>query len=392
MTHSNRFSERLYLDQAATSWPKITAVARAVEECIQTQGATAGRGIYESSRQSQRYVDQARFALAKLIGAPSPDSIALLTSGTHALNEAIQGVLRPGDHVIATAVEHNSVLRPLERLRKSGGIDLDIVRCDATGFVQPSHIYDRLNATTKLIVLCHASNVTGTLQAVEEVGKWARSHDLIFLVDAAQTLGYLPIDVEKICADYLAAPAHKGLGGLLGTGLLYASERCQKMHQPLIVGGTGSFSEELDPDLPWPVKVEAGNLNLPGIVSVAVAAEYLIQQDLTHRHRNLMKRGQLCRDLLESYSSIRTYGVKDYSQQVGVLSWRHASLSPTELAAILDSEFHIEARAGFHCAALIHPYLGTADEGTVRFSFSPEDSSCDHPSLTTAIQALGEIV
>jgi len=360
---------RLYLDHAATSWPKDPQVLDAVSKFLREDGATAGRGAYGSALRSMNWVDRARVAVAHLIGAPNSTDIALLSSGTHALNEAILGSIQPGCHVIATAIEHNSVLRPLERLRQEQIIQLDIAPCSSIGWVDPQDIFKLHRSNTRMVAISHASNVTGAIQEIETIGKWCHEHDIIFLVDAAQSLGYVPIDVLNNHIDYLAAPGHKGLGGILGTAILYLAKERQSAHRALLCGGTGSQSESLAPELPWPTKVEPGNLNLPGIVSIAVAAEILLKCPIQTLATKMQSDWKKFRNILSQIPNLHLHAGSEAQRHVSVLSCTHASLAPNDLAAILDAEFQIETRSGLHCAAKIHDYLGTADNGTLRFSF-----------------------
>ena len=360
---------RSYLDQAATSWPKHPQVLDAVMRYLQQDGAAAGRGSYTSAVVSMHWVDRARIAIAKLINAPAPEDVALMCSGTHALNEAILGCVKPGDHVITSAIEHNSILRPLERLRQECIIDLEVAPCNRWGWVDPEDVIRRQRPNTKLLAISHASNVTGMLQTLEPLGQWCRTNNIVFLVDAAQSLGYVPIDVTQLGIDYLAAPGHKGIGGILGTGLLYLSKLRQAEHRPLLSGGSGSQSESLNPDLMWPYKVEPGNLNMPGIVSLAVAAELLLQDPLKYQGTKMQADWKRLRGVLAQVPQLQVHAQENEEQYVSVLSCTHSALAPAELAAVLDAEFHVEVRSGLHCAALIHHYLGTEVAGTVRFSF-----------------------
>ena len=355
---------------------------------LQHQGAAAGRGSYASSLSSLNWVERARSAIARLINAPAADDIALMQSGTHSLNEALHGVLQARAHVITTAIEHNSVLRPLEHMRKQGLISLDVVGCDSTGWVNPQDLFKVRRSETKLLAMSHASNVTGTIQDIESVGAWCRANEIIFLVDAAQTMGYWPIDVENCGIDYLAAPGHKGLGGILGTGFLYLKNSRQASHQPLMFGGTGSQSESLLPHLPWPQKVEAGNLNLPGIVSMATGGEILLAENAELRVTQIERGVRSLRELLAQFPPLQTYGPAEAGKQVSVVSWRHPTWEPTEVAAVLDAEFGIEVRAGLHCSALVHTYLGSEIGGTVRVSFGHTLTEEFLGKLASAVEAV----
>lgn len=382
--------QRVYLDQAATSWPKSPEVLEAVSKYLRDDGAAAGRGSYSSALVSMNWVDRARVALANLIHASSASDIALMNSGTHALNEAILGVLRPGSHVITTAIEHNSVLRPLERLRREGIIELDIAPCDRWGWVDPAEVMRLRRGNTKLVAMGHASNVTGRLQDITAVGQWCQTQNIVFLVDAAQTIGYVPIDVNASGIDYLAAPGHKGLGGILGTGFLYLSKTQQAQHRPLLCGGTGSQSESLMPDLAWPQVVEPGNLNVPGIVSLAVAGESLMQESISEKMLRMQADWGRLKDMLAQLPNLSLLAEDQPQQYVSVMSCTHAAFAPTEMAALLDAEFQVEARAGLHCAGLIHPYLGTAPNGTVRFSFGHSLESQVVSVMENVVSALAQ--
>lgn len=360
---------RFYLDQAATSWPKNPQVLDAVDSFLRDCGAASGRGSYGSALVSTNWVDRARMAIAQLIGATSPSDIALLNSGTQALNEAIMGAIEPGCHVITTAIEHNSLLRPLERLRQEGFIELEIVPCDPLGWVNPEDVFKLRRSNTKLFAISHASNVTGMIQAIEDFGHWCNANEIIYLVDAAQSIGYVPIDVGRSGIDYLAAPGHKGLGGILGTGILYLTQARQAAHRPLMCGGSGSRSESLSPELDWPHKVEPGNANIPGIVSLAVATEKLLQKPIETSMAEMQADWVRMKNQLAQVPSLHMHASNTPQRHVSVLSCTHERLSPADMAAILDAELGVEVRAGWHCAASIHRYLGTTEGGTLRFSF-----------------------
>ena len=231
---------RIYLDNAATSWPKPDSVYAAVDAYQRELGAAGGRGGYRSGVEADRLLARARQAVARLVAVESPRQIVFTSSGTDALHLAIDGLLRPGDHVVTTVCEHNSVLRPLRALRETADVSISYVRCDAQGFVSPDDVRAALRPNTRLVAVVHASNVTGAIQPIDEIGPIAREADAFFLVDAAQSLGHVPIDVSQIAVDLLAAPGHKGLLGPLGTGVLYIRPCVERELQPLRCGGTGS--------------------------------------------------------------------------------------------------------------------------------------------------------
>ncbi len=366
---------RIYLDNAATSWPKNADAVRESVEYINTCGATAGRGTYTSSQVADRWLQDARRNVARLIGAPRPSNIAICASGTHALNAALAGVLRRGDHVITTSAEHNSVLRPLEMLRTQLGIDFDVVQADSSGRTTPDAAADLIRPSTRAVCVGHASNVTGSVTDLTPWRKLSDASGSLLIVDASQTLGYIPIDVHAAKIDILAAAAHKGLRALHGTGILFAQQAIQDSLRPLISGGTGHRSEQLIGGNDWPNSIEAGNLNMPGVVSVAVAAAALADSTdrLSSWHESYLR---LARELSD-IDSVRLVGVdgEDLAaaltsfRRIPVLSIRVEGWSPQDLASILNDFHSVEVRAGLHCAALVHKTLGTiADGGTLRLS------------------------
>lgn len=387
---------RVYLDNAATSWPKSTATLAAAEKFIRECGATSGRGAYRSALLADRWLTDARFQLAQLLRAPDGQSIALCSSGTHALNAALWGLLRPGDHVITSAIEHNSLLRPLKQLETHYGIRLSIVPCDAHGWVDPSLGRELVSDDTRWIAVGHASNVTGRIQPLDRWRDLARYANAKLLVDASQTLGYVPLDVQASGIDVLAAAGHKGLRGLAGTGLLMVSAELQSQLRPLMFGGTGLASEQLQMGQGWPQSVEVGNLNMPGVVSLAVAAAECHQAQLSQlssaadstqaNGAQASWRAPFERLIagLRQFPAVRLVGWDGCagndndnseldsnvgSDRIPVVSLQVAGWDVHDLATVLDSSFGIEVRAGWHCAALVHEALGTAEAGgTIRLS------------------------
>ncbi len=382
-------NHRIYLDQAATSWPKLPAAVAAAEEFVHACGATAGRGAYSSARVAERWVADARLWLAQLIGSRDSDSIALCSSGTHALNAALVGLLRPGNHVITTAIEHNSVLRPLHHMQQTLGIKLTVVPCDNHGTVDPADIRQVVRSENDVIVVGHASNVTGTVQDLHSIGDIARRTGSLFIVDASQTLGYLPIDVEASGISCLVAAGHKGLRALSGTGFIFLAAHLRANFQPLMWGGTGVSSERVDAIAQWPQSVEVGNLNLPGIVSMAVAARTLCQDAHCSWQTNWREEFQQLVAGLERLKEIRCYGPNLDRAHIPVVSFTVDDWDIHDFAAALDSSFSIEVRAGLHCAAWIHQHLGTLNQGgTVRLSSGHE---CDPKTISDTLAALSEL-
>ncbi len=381
--------QRIYLDNAATSWPKPEAVYEAVDHYQRELGATMGRGAYREAGEVERRVSQVRRRLVDLIGADDPQRIVFTANGTESLNLAIHGVLRSGDHVVTSVVEHNSVLRPLRFLQEHGGICVDRVPCGSDGIIDPAAVRAALKPNTRLIALVHASNVTGALQPIEEVGALAAEYGVFYLVDAAQSLGHLPIDVRRVGAHFFASPTHKGLLGPAGLGMLYVAPGSEQHLQPLRQGGTGTQGDvDRQPDS-LPEKYESGNLNAPAVLGLAESLEFLSQQGLEQIHQQTR---ELTAQLLGGFLSIdgvTVYGPRDPQKQLGVVSISIAGLDPREVAAMLDSAHRIQTRAGIQCAPLMHQSLGTTKlGGTVRFSTSVFTTS---EEVDAAIEAIAGI-
>ena len=269
---------RIYLDNAATSWPKPPAVYDAVDRYQRENGAAVGRSATRAGASVQKAVDHARHQLSRLFSAPS-GSIFFGFNGTDVLNMVLHGWLRAGDHVVTSVAEHNSVLRPLKFLEHRIALKIDYLPLDASGVIDPAALRSKLRDNTRLIALTHASNVTGAIQPAEEIGCIARERGVPFLLDAAQTAGHLPIDVEKLGVDFLACSGHKGLLGPLGTGVLYVKPGRESELAPLRQGGTGTASEDESIAASGPDRYEAGNHNAPGLVGLAAAVDWILEQE-----------------------------------------------------------------------------------------------------------------
>ncbi len=365
-----RVRRRVYLDNAATSWPKSEVALQAAEDFSRKCGATAGRGAYSSGLEADRWLTAARTNLSRLIKSEGAASVAICNSGTHALNAALVGLIQPGDHVITTAMEHNSCLRPLKNLELHRGVKLSIVPCDSDGFVDPRQAEVLVESATKWFVIGHASNVTGRVQDLNRWSQLALQSGAKLLVDASQTLGYIPIDLQACRIDVLAAAGHKGLRALAGTGLLVLRSELQSHLRPLMFGGTGLASEQLIDSQTWPQSVEVGNLNMPGVVSLAVAAAETEQQFAANCSLWRVRLQHLV-DGLRQIDGVELIGWeadRDLANRIPVVSIRIDGWEPHDVASVLDS-FGIEARAGWHCAALVHQHVGTAHQaGTLRLS------------------------
>ena len=380
---------RIYLDNAATTWPKPEAVYTAVDYYQRELGTSPARGVYAEAVEADRIVDGARRAVAGILGAEGPRQIVFAFNGTDALNLAIHGVLQPGDHVVTTAVDHNSILRPLRWLEERGLIQVTRVGCNASGVVDPGQIRAALRPNTRLVAVVHASNVTGALQPIAEIGPLVRPSGALFLVDAAQSLGHLPIDVRAMDVDLLAAPGHKGLLGPLGTGLLYFRPGVEERLESFRQGGTGTHSDEDRQPPSLPDKYEPGNHNAAGLCGLRAGVAYLRDRGLESlRAEEIEITGRLM-DGLAAIPGVHLYGPLDPAARVGVVSITLQGYSPQECAAALDLHFRIQVRAGIHCAPLMHRALGTtAGGGTVRFSLGPFNTAAD---IDAAVSAVGEL-
>ncbi|MCL4204987.1 MAG: aminotransferase class V-fold PLP-dependent enzyme [Pirellulaceae bacterium] len=381
--------QRIYLDNAATSWPKPEAVYEAVDRYQRELGAPAGRSAYREANEVERMVDATRRQLCETIGAEEPRRIVFTGNATDALNLALHGLLRPGDHVVTSVVEHNSVLRPLRYLEQTREVQVTRVGCDCQGVIDPDEIRAALRPATRLITLIHASNVTGALQPVEHVARIAKQREILLLVDAAQSLGHVPIDVRTLGADLLAAPGHKALLGPLGTGFLYIAPGVEQHLSPVRQGGTGTQSEnDMQPDS-LPDRYESGNHNVPGIVGLGAGLAFVRQQGIDALRRHELSLTEQLLAGLRDLPGVTIYGPSELAHRVGVVGVTVDGWEPQDLATALDTACRVQVRAGFQCAPLQHRALGTATRGgTVRFSLGAFNTQ---QHIEAAVQALAEL-
>ena len=375
----------IYFDNAATSWPKPAAVRAALSDYVGDAGGNPGRSGHRMSVAAARIVERAREALAELFHAHDPSRIVFTQNATQALNQALYGLLRPGDHVVTTSVEHNSVMRPLRHL-ETLGVELTVVSCNRDGMLDLNRVRRALRPGTRLLVTTHGSNVVGTLTPVVALAALAREQGIPYLVDASQTAGAIPIDVQEMGVDLLAFTGHKALLGPTGTGGLYIREGV--VLAPLMRGGTGSDSaQETQPEF-LPDAYESGTLNVAGIAGLAAGVRFLSEigiEAVQAHERKLV--AQFLAGAAE-ISGITLYGPKDAALQCGVVSFNVAGAMPSEVGLILDQSFGIMARTGLHCAPSAHRTLGTFPTGTVRFSFGWFNTSAE---VGLALEALREI-
>lgn len=375
----------IYLDNAATTYPKPEKVYDAVLDCMKNYCANPGRAGHKLAMRAAREIYDARENIAKLFNIDNPMTIVFTNNATDSLNLAIKGVVKKGDHIITTSMEHNSVIRPIKSLEKYG-IENTIVECDKDGFLNPDEIKNAIKENTKLIVTTHASNVAGTIVDIKSVGEIAKDKNILYLVDASQTAGVYDINVKDINVDMIAAPGHKCLLGPQGTGILYIREDLNV--DILKEGGTGSRSEDLfQPDL-TPDKYESGTHNTPGIVGLNEGVKFILETGIDNIRAHEEELCQYMLDRLEEVPNIVIYGPKDSKKRAAVISINIPNIDSGEITFLLDSEYNIATRSGIHCAPLAHKTLGTIEQGAVRFSLGYFNTKKD---IDEAVKALKEI-
>ena len=382
--------EPIYMDNAATAFPKPAEVTQAVADYMTRNGANVGRGSYRSAYETEEAVYDTRMLLAEMFGADECRNVAFTGNVTQSLNVVLKGLLRKGDHVITSSMEHNAVMRPLRQLETRG---VSFTRCPCTerGELLTERLEECLRPETRAVVMTHASNVCGTVLPLAEVGAFCRAHGLLFIADCAQTAGVLPIDVKAMNVDALCFTGHKGLLGPQGIGGLILREGLAEELEPLISGGTGSASHtELIPDF-MPDRLEAGTLNLPGIMGLRAGLLWLketgVQQVYAHE-RELTEAFLKGLKGLTEQGLLTPVGLSDGQGRTGIVSLRMLRGDPAAWAGRLDEEYGVMTRVGLHCAPAAHRTLGTFPEGTVRFSFGWWNTS---EQIETAVGALEEI-
>lgn len=379
----------IYLDNAATTLQKPRPVGQAMLDALQTAG-NPGRGAHEPTLHAARLVYETRTALAELLGADDPSCIAFTANATQSLNMALCGLLHPGDHVLTTVCEHNSVLRPLYRLQKNG-VQLDFVEADARGVLRYEQFEQKLRPNTRAVVISHASNVTGNVTDIAFVTDFTKKHDLLLVLDAAQTAGIRPLDVKTLGADVLCFTGHKGLLGPQGTGGAYVRPGLRVA--PLVVGGSGvhSFAEEHPTQMP--TALEAGTLNVPGIAGLGAGVRWILQQGVQTLQEKETAWAQLFYEQLQEVENLTFYGdFSDNAPRVPIVSLNIGDEDSAWVADALWEDAGICVRAGAHCAPLLHKTLGTAAQGVVRFSFSHANTEEEVLRAAKAVRTLAREV
>ena len=373
----------IYLDNAATSFPKPEAVYQALDHFARNDLANPGRAGHKMALAAERALDDCRHLLNQFFHGEGPERFIFTLNCTDALNMAFKGVLNAGDHVITTDLEHNSVSRPLRAMELAGKITLTRIQADKGGTIDPDDIRKAITPKTRMIALTHCSNVLGTVQPIAEIGNIARTQEILFLVDAAQTAGVIPIDIQTMNIDLLALPGHKSLLGPTGTGALYVGPAA--IVGAWREGGTGGDSSSETQPRDYPYFLEGGTPNVLGVAGLAAGIKYVSERGLTKIHQH---EGELVEQLwkrLDEIGGYEVFGHRDLLRRVGTLCFRSESLPAAEIGGILDQAFEIAIRPGLHCAPYIHRSIGTFPDGAVRVSPGPFNTAEDIDTLANAL-------
>jgi cysteine desulfurase / selenocysteine lyase len=373
----------IYLDNAATSFPKPEQVYVAMDRFARTTLANPGRSGHRMALESEHAVLTGRSRLNKFFNGVDALRIIFTMNGTDSLNMAIKGAVNPGDHVITTELEHNSVSRPLVALEQAGVITLTRIHTDAGGTIRVEELKQAITPKTTMVVLTHASNVLGTIQPVSEVGAICRERNILFLVDAAQTAGVVPIDVQAMNIDLLALPGHKCLFGPTGIGVLYVGPRAKL--KPWREGGSGGDSTTPVQPADYPHCLEGGTPNVLGIVGMTAGLDFVEERGVDALRQHEVELCDLLRSELEPHG-FEFFGHRDLNKRVGAISFRHADMPAPELGAVLDQAFAIAIRPGLHCAPYVHRAMKTMPEGTIRVSPGPFNTKDDILAIANALK------
>lgn len=379
-------NQKIYFDNGSTSFPKAPGVATAMANLIEQGAFNINRGNYEGAYEVAALVLETRELLADLFHAKSSKQVVFTPGITYSLNFVIKGLLKQGDHVLVTGLEHNAVMRPLWQMEKMG-VTYEIVPTDREGMVRASDVEALIRKETKAVIMLHASNVCGTVVPIEEIGEVCKKHDVYFIVDTAQSAGTLPIDMQKSNIDFLAFTGHKGLLGPQGIGGFLISEELDKELTPLIAGGTGSISDSLEMPTILPDKYESGTLNLPGIIGLHAALSYLKEVGVETIHDKKMELTAYFLEALKKFPEIRVVGRQNCQDRVAVVSLDFENADNAVVAFELESEYGIMTRVGLHCAPVAHKSLGTYPQGTVRIAFSASNTKEEIDVLLEALES-----
>ena len=378
----------IYLDNASTTFPKAPNVASAMADYITNRGININRGSYALAYDVEDIIYTTRQRLHTLFNGHDPSHVIFTQNVTMSLNMVIKGLLKAGNHVLVSSMEHNAVMRPLTQLLDKG-ITFDTIPCDSTGSIQMDSIEPLIRPNTVALIINHASNVCGTIQPLESIGPICKAHNLQFIVDAAQTTGVIPIDVKACHIDALCFTGHKGLLGPQGIGGIILTKEMAQTLTPLIAGGTGSFSHLETMPTHMPDAFESGTLNLPGIIGLNEGLAYIESQGMENIHNHELALTQAFLEGLQSIDGINIVGKQNIQDRTAVVSITIDGMDPANIAYELESTYHIMTRVGLHCAPRAHQTLVTYPEGTVRFSFGYANT---HKDVESALSALHRIV
>jgi cysteine desulfurase/selenocysteine lyase len=378
-------SEIIYLDNGATSFPKPEEVYAYMDFFYRNFGVNPGRSGYDLCLETGAVIDDTRKMLTEFFNGTDPDRLCFSHNSTDALNLIISGMLQPGDHAITTTIEHNSVLRPLYHLSRDG-VDVDLVPFDGAGFVDPGEIRKRFRPNTRLIIVNHASNVIGTIQPIQEIGRACREAGIPFAIDASQSAGKIPIDMEEQFLDVVAFTGHKSLFGPTGIGGLYVREGIEIRHTR--AGGTGVRSADRAHLDEYPFRLEYGTPNVLGIAGLHAGLKWVMAKGLNALHEHEMKMARRLRDGLAAIPGVILYCQEDLTDHIAVMAFNIDGMDAADVGTMIDVDHDIACRTGLHCAPLVHEQLGTAKiRGAVRFGIGPFNTE-EH--ILTTINAVSE--
>lgn len=380
---------RIYLDNAATTFPKPPAVYSSVMNYMMNIGANPGRGGHAASLEGSRVVFKCREALMNLFSFDKIENVIFTSNITASLNILIKSIVKDGWHIITTSMEHNSVLRPLSSLQNSKNIEVDILECSKDGIIDVEIFKSKIKSNTKLVIMSHASNVVGSIQPLEAIGKVCKSHGVYFIIDSAQTAGVVPLDFYKLNLSALAFTGHKGLLAPQGIGGFLISDELNQEAEVFIEGGTGSLSESILQPTFLPDKFESGTMNTPGIAGLLEGINYINSEGIAAVREREEYLTQKFLDAVLNMKDVAVYGTRNSKNMTATISINSMRINNAELGYILDNEYGIMTRTGLHCAPLAHKTIGTFPEGTLRLSFGPFNELSD---INYAINSLYNIL
>lgn len=373
----------IYFDNAATTYPKPAIVLGAMVEIYKKLGLSPGRGSYDGAVQAQQLVDSVRLKTARFFGASQNDHVVFAANATDALNIIIQGIVNPGDHIVASRLEHNSVLRPLNHLHDKGIIEYDLVPFNGQGMVEPDAVKVKIKSNTAAVIITHVSNVLGTVQPIREISRVCQDRQVPLIVDVAQSAGLVPIKMSDWGLAAIAFTGHKSLFGPSGIGGLVLSPQLEV--RATRYGGTGVDSSSLFHTQTYPHRLEAGTLNLMGVIGLSEGMNFVLQKGIAAIHRKEMALFDRLRQAVTCLDNVEICSGRDLSNQVALMTLNIDGMAPADVGAILDADFGICVRNGLHCAPLAHMDIGTYPQGGVRFSLGPFNTDMD---IERAVEAI----